>query len=51
MADHAAEGAVEMGGVVEYEEHHQTYESFLRVTKWMIIFLVILMAFLFKFVF
>ena len=51
MADHATEGAVEMGGVVEYEEHHHTYESFLRVTKWTIVFLVILMIFLFKFVF
>jgi hypothetical protein len=51
MADHAAEGAVEMGGVVEYEDHHQTYESFLKVTKWMVIFLVILLIFLFKFVF
>ena len=51
MADHAAEGAVEMGGVVAYEDHYQTYESFLKVTKWMVIFLVILMIFLFKFVF
>jgi hypothetical protein len=51
MADHAAEGTVEMGGVVEYEDHHRTYESFLSLTKWMVIFLVILLIFLFKFVF
>ena len=51
MADHAAEGAVEMGGVVDIAEHRDTYESFLRLTKWLVIFLIVLMIFLFKFVF
>ena len=51
MADHAAEGAVEMGGVVDIAEHTHTYEAFLRLTKWVVIALVVLMIFLFKFVF
>lgn len=51
MADHASEGAVEMGGVVDMDERLSTYNSFLRVTKWVVIALVILMIFLFKFVF
>jgi hypothetical protein len=51
MADHAGEGAVEMGGVVQFEDHYETYESFLRLTKWVVIALVVLMIFLFKFVF
>jgi hypothetical protein len=51
MADHASEGAVEMGGVVEYADHRHTYEAFLRVTKWVVIALVVLMIYLFKIVF
>lgn len=51
MADHAAEGAVEMGGVVDINERRQTYNSFLSVTKWVVIALVVLLIFLFKFVF
>jgi hypothetical protein len=48
MADHAADHAVEMGGVVEYADHLDTYESFLKLTKYgviTIIVILVLMAF------
>jgi hypothetical protein len=48
MADHAAEGAVEMGGVVELADHVETYESFLKLVKYVatgVVILLILMAF------
>jgi hypothetical protein len=48
MADHAAEGAVEMGGVVDVADHFDTYESFLKLVKYVatgVAILLILMAF------
>jgi len=48
MADHAAEGAVEMGGVVDVADHFETYHGFLKLVKYAatgIVILLILMAF------
>jgi hypothetical protein len=48
MADHAAQGAVELGGIVDVAEHERTYRSFLGLVKYAsagIAILLILMAF------
>ena len=48
MADHAAHGAVEIGGVAEDADHLHTYASFLKLAKYAtgaIALLLILMAF------
>jgi hypothetical protein len=47
MADHA-EQTVEMGGVVEYGDHLYTYEGFLKLLKYAvaaIIVILVLMAY------
>ena len=49
MADHAAgQGAVEMGAVADFADHQHTYQSFLKIAKYVsgaIVVLLILMAF------
>jgi hypothetical protein len=45
MAEH---GAFEVGTAsgVDYEEHRRTYRSFLRVTRWAIVIIAIILVFL-----
>jgi len=44
MADHAADHAVEMGGVVEYSDHLKTYEGFLNLVKYAVIAIVVILV-------
>ena len=45
MAEHAAtQGAVEMGGVVDIAEHRQTYESFLKLAKYVTAGIIVLLT-------
>lgn len=43
MADHAAGGAVELGGKMDYAEHERTYAGFLALAKYGTLALVALM--------
>lgn len=48
MAEHADQGAVEMGGVVDYADHLHTYDGFLKLLRNAVIaiaVILILMAF------
>jgi hypothetical protein len=45
MADHAAaDHSVEMGGVVEYSDHLYTYEGFLKLIKYGVIAIVVILV-------
>jgi hypothetical protein len=48
MADHAAQGAVELGGIVDVADHERTYRGFLTLVKYgtsAVAIILLLMAF------
>jgi hypothetical protein len=51
MADHATQGAVELGGIVDVADHERTYHAFLKLVKWASIVIAIIVAGLFAFAF
>jgi len=50
MADHAGQ-TVEMGGVVEYSDHLYTYEGFLKLLKYGVIAIVVILVLMAYFLF